>query len=99
MIKIITAIGNPKIREILSNEKNILIIEKDILYKDAIIEILEKNKKINYIIINEYLPGEINNRKLIKKIKEIREDIKIIFVEIEDRLNQNNKRKRHIKNE
>ena len=99
MIKIITAIGNPKIREILSNEKNILIIEKDILYKDAIIEILEKNKKINYIIINEYLPGEINNRKLIKKIKEIREDIKIIFVEIEDRLNQNNKRKRDIKNE
>lgn len=99
MIRIITAIGNPKIREILSSEKSILIIEKDILYKDAIIEILEKNKKINYIIINEYLPGEINNNKLIKKIKEIGEDIKVIFVKIKDTPNQNNKRKSDIDDE
>ena len=42
MIKIITAINNPKINEELNNEKDIQVIGKDILYKEGILEILEK---------------------------------------------------------
>ena len=48
--KIITAIGNPKINEELKKEINFEIIGKDIQYREAIIEILEKNNKINFII-------------------------------------------------
>ena len=41
MKKIMTAINNPKLNELLKNENYIEIIEKDIQYKEAIIEILE----------------------------------------------------------
>ena len=67
--KIITAIGNPKINEELKKEINFEIIGKDIQYREAIIEILEKNNKINFIILHEKIPGEINFEKLIKKNK------------------------------
>lgn len=78
--KIITAIGNPKINEELKKEINFEIIGKDIQYREAIIEILEKNNKINFIILHEKIPGEINFEKLIKKIKIINKKIKIIFI-------------------
>lgn len=78
--KIITAIGNPKINEELKKEINFEIIGKDIQYREAIIEILEKNNKINFIILHEKIPGEINFDKLIKKIKIINKKIKIIFI-------------------
>ena len=80
MKKIITAINNPKLNNKLNKEKNIEIICKDIQYKDAIIEILNKNKNIDIIFINEKIPGEINNEKLIKNIKLINKKIKIIYI-------------------
>lgn len=80
MKKIITAINNPKLNEQLKKENKFEIIGKDIQYKEAIIEILEKNNKIDLIIINEKIPGEINLEKLIEKIKLINEKIKIIFI-------------------
>lgn len=79
IIKIITALNNPEINNKLKEEKNIKIIGKDIQYKDAIIDLLEENKNINYLIISEKIPGEINNDNLIKKIKEINKKIKIIY--------------------
>ena len=60
MKKIITAINNPKLNEQLKKENKFEIIGKDIQYKEAIIEILEKNNKIDLIIINEKIQGEIN---------------------------------------
>lgn len=80
MKKIITAINNPKLNEELKKEKNFEIIGKDIQYKEAILELLEKNKNIDLIIISEKIPGEIQLEKLIKKIKLINEKIKIIFI-------------------
>ena len=80
MKKIITAIDNPKLNEELRKEKNFKIIGKDILYKEAILEILEKNTDINIIIISEKILGEINTEKLIRKIKIINEKIKIIYI-------------------
>ena len=47
MKRILTAINNPNLNEKLSQEKSIEIIGKDIQYREAIIDILEKeNKKI-----------------------------------------------------
>ena len=78
MKKIITAINNPIINEKLKKEK-IEVVGKDIQYKEGILEILENNKEINFILIDEKLPGEIKNDELINKIKKINKNIEIIF--------------------
>ena len=80
MKKIITAINNPELNEKLKKEKNFEIIGKDIQYKEAIIEILEKYKDIDLIIISETISGQMTIDKLIKKIKQINEKIKIILI-------------------
>ena len=79
-INIITAINNPILYYELSKEKNINVMCKDILYKDGIIDFLNENKRIDIILINEKIPGEINDEKLIKKIKEINKKIIIIYI-------------------
>ena len=79
MIKIITAINNPNLNEELKNENNVEIIGRDIQYKEGILEILEKNIKINYIIIDEKLPGEIELKEVIEKILEKNKETKIII--------------------
>lgn len=79
MKRIITAIDNPKINIELKKEKNFEIIGKDIQYREAILEILEKRKDINIIIIYEKIPGKINIEELIKKIKKLKTNVKIIF--------------------
>lgn len=88
MERIITAIGNPIINKKLKENRNIKIIGKDIQYREAILEILEKNKNINYIILSEKIPGEIDIENLIKKIFKINKKINIIFL-----LKQENKEK------
>ena len=87
MKKIMTAIGNIKLINILKKEKDIEIINKDILYKEAIIDILEKENNIDSILINENIPGDIDLIDLILKIKEINKKIEIIiFLEKENKL-------------
>ena len=76
MKQILTAMNNPKINEQLQKEKNIKVIGKDIPYKEGILEILEKNKYINYIFINENLKKKNNLLNLLKKIKNINNKIK-----------------------
>lgn len=105
MYNIITAINNPKLNIELNKYKNINIINKDIIYKEGILEILNNSKiNINKIIINYELPGQINNKELIKKIKLINKKIEIIFIlEKEDEqkekiLKENNIRKIIYKN-
>lgn len=80
MIKIITAIKNEKVFKELKDNNNIKIIANNIQYKEGILEILEKNKKINYIILNEELFGQIKIDELILKIKSINNKIKIIII-------------------
>jgi len=79
-MNIITAINNRKIFEELKKKNNIKIISNDIQYKEGILEILEKNKNIDYIIINENLNGQIKIEELIKKIKKINNKIDIIII-------------------
>ena len=79
MKKIITAIDNPKLNEELKKEKNFEIVGKDIQYKEAILEILEK-EKIDLLIISEKIIREGDLNELLDKIKMINENIKIIFI-------------------
>lgn len=78
-MNIITAILNEKINEELSKQKDITIICKDILYQEALLEILEKNKNIDFLILNSNLPGERKIIEIIKIIKEKYKKIKIIL--------------------
>ena len=94
MINIITAINNPKLNEELKKENNINIICKDIFYREGILEILENTKeKINYIIIDYNLPGEIELNNLFNFIKINDEKIKIILtIKKENKINIENKK-------
>lgn len=76
---VITAIGNQKlIKNLKENQINVLC--NDISYREGILEFLEVNKNIDYIIINEKIEGEIPIEELIEKIKESNRKIKIILI-------------------
>lgn len=87
--KIITAIGDPQKSKLL-NEKNINIKIPDIQYKEGILEYLEKDKNIDYIIIDENLPGNILKQELIKNIYKINNKIKLILIR-NNKIDENNK--------
>ena len=65
-------------------KKEIEIVSENIQYKEAIIEILEINNKIDYIIFSEDLIGEINNKELINRILKINKNI-IIYILVNKR--------------
>jgi len=95
MTKIITATNNPNLNEELKKEKNVQVLFKDIFYKEGILEILEKDIEIDYIIIDENLSGEIELNNLIEKILEKNKNIKIIITikkENKNKININNKK-------
>lgn len=104
MKKIITAINSPEINKKLKEEKKFEIIGKDVQYREAILEILEKRNDINIIIIYEKILGKINIEDLINKIKKINLNIEIIFflekenAEKRKILNNKNIKKIYIKN-
>lgn len=79
MIKIITALANPILNERLKQEKGIQVIGNDIFYQEGILEILEKEKNMDYIIMSELLEGKLEIKKLLEKIMEKNQKIKIIL--------------------
>lgn len=76
---VITAIGNIKLNQMLK-ENNFNVLCTDIQYKEGILEFLENNKNIDYIILNEDLDGVIETKELLKEVKNISDKIKIILV-------------------
>lgn len=95
-MKILTALQDPKTNEILKEKTKDNIIETDIQYQEGILETLEKNNKIDLIIISQLLPGNIGFKDLINKIKIINNNIEIIAIlenknnELKDFLKQKN---------
>lgn len=77
---ILTAIGNPIVNNELNKEKNFIVINNDIQYQEGIFEILEINKKIDFLILSQLIPGNLELEKLIEKIQEIIPKIKIILI-------------------
>ena len=80
MIKIVTALGNPCLNKELNKYDDFEIIGKDIQYKDGILEILELNNDVNYVIISEMLDGIISFEEVINSIIKLNRKIKIIAV-------------------
>lgn len=80
MKNVLTALGNENVNNKLKQYKEIKILTKDIQYKEGIIEILEKQKEIDYIIISEILPGAMTIENLINTIKEKNNNINIIII-------------------
>lgn len=95
-MKILTALQDPKTNEILKEKTKHNIIETDIQYQEGILETLEKNNKIDLIIISQLLPGNIGFKDLINEIKIINNNIEIIAIlenknnELKDFLKQKN---------
>lgn len=77
--KVITATGNENLSNVLK-KNNINVLCPDIQYKEGILEYLEKNIKIDYIVLNEELDGLITIEELIKEIRKINENIKILII-------------------
>ena len=79
-MKIITALGNEKINEKIKKGINLEIIFNDIQYQEALLEILEKNKNIDFVIVSETLNGQIKIEELIKRIKKNNSKIEILII-------------------
>ena len=68
MKKIITAIGNQNVNQNLRRENIFEIVAQDIPYKEGVLEFLEQ-KEVDFLILSELLPGEIELKELIEKVK------------------------------
>lgn len=79
-MKILTALANENINKKLENKKNCEIIYKDIQYQEALLEILDKNRNIDVLILSSILPGELDIYELINLIKYKQENINIYII-------------------
>ena len=79
-IKVLTAIGNENLNNVLKKQGDFEILENDIFYKEGILEFLEKNNDVDILILYENLAGEINIINLINKIKIINNEINIFCI-------------------
>lgn len=80
MKKVITALQNEIVNKKLRQYNEIEVVINDIQYQEGIIEVLEIETKIDFIIISELLPGELNLKELINKIKKINNKINLIII-------------------
>ena len=85
-MRIITALGNEEINNKIRTKNE--IDYQDIQYQEGVIDILEKNKNINLLILNSLLPGELKIEEFINIIKYKNPDLKIIIIlaEVNERL-------------
>ena len=93
MEKVLLAIDDKKLIKKIKEDNNINLINNNLQYREAILEILEDNKNIDFILISENLPGLISIEELIKKIKIINNKINIIFFLEKYDINKKNKLK------
>lgn len=82
MNKIITAMEDEKINEKLRENNQYNVIGKDIQYQEGILEFMEDEKEINFLLLNSNLPGGYEIEELIQLIKKKNKDIKIILYEV-----------------
>lgn len=80
MKKIITAIGEPKLNEELKKYEILNVVTSDIQYKEGILEVLENESNIEYLIFNEEIEGQIDFEDLIDTIKLLNRNIELIVI-------------------
>lgn len=85
MSQILIAIDNNIIFNNLVRDKRFNFFNKDIIYKEGIVEVLEHNEDIDVVIINNNISGQEGFEKFILKLKNARENLKIIlFLDFKD---------------
>ena len=90
---IITAIGNINLNVELKKDKYFCVVSQDIQYQDGIFEILEQKIDIDFLILSQNIPGELDFIELIQKIIKVNPKINIYIileernVQIENELN------------
>ena len=77
MENVILGVRKEKDAEKVYKEKNSI----NVFYKEAILEVLEKNKYIKEIYIDENLPGDIEIDNLIERIRKKNKKIKIKLID------------------
>ena len=55
--KVITALQNSDINMQLRSEPNIQVVGPDLLYQEAVLDLVEENDDIDYLLLSEDLPG------------------------------------------
>ena len=80
MIRIITAVGNQELNNILKTKENIIIESPDIQYQEGILEALEKYKNVEILIFNDELIGYMEIEDILRKIVLLNNNIKIIII-------------------
>lgn len=76
---IVTAIGNPNINNILKEKYPNDNVKTDIMYQEALLEIVACDIP-NVLILNDKLPGGLDRKKLVEKLRNIDRHFKIIVV-------------------
>lgn len=76
-MKGITALGNEEINKLL--KKELEIIGKDIQYQEAVLDVLEKNENVEFLILSSIIPGQFNIYEFINLIIFKNSKIKIII--------------------
>ena len=85
MSQILIAIDNNIIFYNLVRDKRFNFFNKDIIYKEGIVEVLEHNEDIDVVIINNNISGQEGFEEFILKLKNARENLKIIlFLDFKD---------------
>ena len=79
MIKIVTAVGNPILNKELKKYSEFNVVGNDISYFEGILELLEQNNDINYIIIGDFI-NKKNIDNLINEIIKNNKKIKLIAI-------------------
>lgn len=77
-MKGITALGNEEINKAL--KKELEIFGRDIQYQEAVLEILEKNETIEFLVLSSIIPGQFNIYEFINLIIFKNPKIKIIII-------------------
>ena len=82
-MKILTALNSSalynKLNKFFKSSKNVLL-NKDIVYKEGILEFLKTNNDINILVLNTNIEGTIDIYFLIKEVLEINKYIEIIAI-------------------
>lgn len=90
MKRIITAIGNKELNNILKEQEEIMIESPDIQYQEGITEALEKYPLTDIVILKDDIMGEMNLEDLILSITIVKNDIEIILITEEGMIENKN---------
>lgn len=80
MKRVITALSNSRANEKMQKYKEIKLLLKDIQYQEGVIEAIEEYPEIDFLILSEILPGQMDIKELIEEIENKNKKINIILI-------------------